>query len=196
MDENQPNKNVIQNKDNNYENNEILDINNQKIDIEILNKIFQKSKIDNSKHIPILLKESENEILKIFTDYPNIINESSIEEFILQKLKLISQIILIINPSPEILYIISNYLFHKNTSIFIYIIELYFSYITLNQNKIINKSIINEIKKIFSYLILCGLLTKKDVDYIYQKIAFLQLEKKLSIKIFNHIIMFRFIIIN
>ena len=188
MDENQPNKNVIQNKDNNYENNEILDINNQKIDIEILNKIFQKSKIDNSKYIPILLKESENEILKIFTDYPNIINESSIEEFILQKLKLISQIIFIINPSPEILYIISNYLFHKNTSIFIYIIELYFSYITLNQNKIINKSIINEIKKIFSYLILCGLLTKKDVDYIYQKIAFLQLEKKLTIKLFSYII--------
>ena len=114
MDENQPNKNLIQNKENKYENNEILDINNQKIDIEILNKIFQKSKIDNSKYIPILLKESENEILTIFTDYPNIINESSIEEFILQKLKLISQIIFIINPSPEILYIISNYLFHKN----------------------------------------------------------------------------------
>jgi len=188
MDENQQNKNEILNNNNNNENNEILGINSQEINIEIFNKIFQKSKIDNSKYIPILLKNSENEILKIFSDYPNIINESSIEEIILQKLKLISQIIFISNPSPEILYIISNYLLQNNNSIFIYIIELYFSYITLNENKTLNKSIINEIKKIFSYLINNGLLTRKDVDYIYQKIAFLQLEKKLSIKIFNHII--------
>ena len=122
MDENQQNKNEILNNNNNNENNEILGINSQEINIEIFNKIFQKSKIDNSKYIPILLKNSENEILKIFSDYPNIINESSFEEYILQKLKLISQIIFISNPSPEILYIISNYLLQSNTSIFIYII--------------------------------------------------------------------------
>ena len=76
----------------------------------------------------------------------------------------------------------------KNTSIFIYIIELYFSYITLEQINNINESIIIEIKKIFSVLISYGLLTKKDVDYIYQKIALFQLEKKLTIKLFNDII--------
>ena len=51
-----------------------------------------------------------------------------------------------------------------------------------------NVKIIEEIKSIFSNLKSCGLLIKKDVDYIYQKIAYYQLENKLSINIFNDII--------
>jgi hypothetical protein len=162
--------------DNNDLNNQIIPDHNDDI-IEILNKIFAKSKNDNNKFIPILLKSGEEEIIKIFTIKPNIKDELSFKEFILQKLKLISYINSIVSNSIEILHIISDYLSKKNISIIIYIIDLYITYITIYQNKEMNQIIINEIKKIFTFLISCGLLTKKDVDYIYQKIAFFQLEK-------------------
>ena len=173
--------------DNNDLNNQIIPDHNDDI-IEILNKIFAKSKNDNNKFTPILLKSGEEEIIKIFTIKPNFKDELSFKEFILQKLKLISYINSIVSNSIEILHIISDYLSKKNISIIIYIIDLYITYITIYQNKEMNQIIINEIKRIFSFLISCGLLTKKDVDYIYQKIAFFQLEKKLTIKIFNDII--------
>ena len=178
-------------KENNNERNEIIDMHNIKLDndtLDILNKIFEKSKIDNSQFIPILQKNAEDDIFKIFNEEPSVNAQSSLDKFIFQKLKLISKILSIINESPEILHVISNFLLIKNTSIFIYIIELYFSYITLEQNNNMKGSIITEIKKIFSVLISYGLLTKKDVDYIYQKIALFQLENKLTIKLFNDII--------
>ena len=190
MDEIESNKNEIENNIN-KEKGEISNTNaqilcNEKLDI--LNKIFKTSENDNSLFIPILIKNSEEQITKIFTEKPENKEESSFEEFILGKLKLISNIVSISKNSPEILQIISDYLLNKNTSIFIYIIELYFNYITLNKNKNMNVKIIEEIKSIFSNLKSCGLLIKKDVDYIYQKIAYYQLENKLSINIFNDII--------
>ena len=154
---------------------------------EMLNKIFQKSKSDNSQFIPILLKNTEPLILKVFSEKLDIKEGTSLEDLILQKLNFISQIRSIVNTSPEILYIITNFLLKKHTSIFIYIIDLYISYITQKDIKLINEKIINYIKTEFSFLINSGLLTKKDVDYIYQKIAFFQLEKKLSMKIFKDI---------
>ena len=175
----------------NIEKNEIKDINNMKLDndnLDILNKIFKKSKNNNSQFIPILQKNIEDEIFKIFKEETDINNQFSLDKFIFQKLNLISEILSITTESPEILHIISNLLLNKNSSIFIYIIELYFSYITLDKNKNMLDSITIEIKKIFSYLISYGLLSKKDIDYIYQKISLFQLEKKLSLKLFKDII--------
>ena len=194
MEENETKKNEIGN--NNISNNTNDNIIKQEENIqlsnndlpEILNKIFKKSKNNNSQFIPILLKSGKDEITSIFTEKPNMKDENSLQVFIIQKLKLISQIITISAPSPEILHIISNYLSQKNLSIFTYIIELYISFLLIHQNNQLKETIFNEIKIIFSNLISLGLLTRKDVDYIYQKIAFFQLEKKLSIKIFNDII--------
>ena len=175
----------------NIEKNEIKDINNMKLDndnLDIINKIFKKSKNNNSQFIPILQKNIEDEIFKIFKEETDINNQFSLDKFIFQKLNLISEILSITTESPEILHIISNLLLNKNSSIFIYIIELYFSYITLDKNKNMLDSITIEIKKIFSYLISYGLLSKKDIDYIYQKISLFQLGKKLSLKLFKDII--------
>ena len=115
-------------------------------------------------------------------------DENSLQLFIMQKLKLISQILLISSSSLEILHIISNYLSKKNISIFNYIIELYINFILIYQNDKLKKAIIKEMKIIFSDLISLGLLTRKDSDYIFQRIAFFQLEKKLSLKLFSDII--------
>ena len=139
--------------------------------IEILNKIFKKSKDDNSRFIPILIKNSEEEMLKIFSEKIELTDEISLSKYFLQKLNLISQIISISNNSPEILYIISDFLSKKNTSIYICIIDLYISFIQINQNPDIKENILIEIRKIFLNLNSIGLLSKIDVDFIYQKIA-------------------------
>ena len=196
MDENNVEKNE---KDNN--NNNINDIKNENVNkieeniqesnkdnIEILNKLFKKSKDDNSKFIPILLKTGDEELLKILTEKSNTTDEKSLNEFILKKLNLISEIISITNSSPEILYIIFDYLSKKNTSIFKFIIDMYISFIQIYKNKGIKENLFNEIKKIFSKLISLGLLAKTDIDFIYQKIAFFQLEKNLNVNLFNEII--------
>ena len=192
--ENETKKNEIENNNipNNINDNitkqeETIQLTNNDLP-EILNKIFKKSKNNNSQFIPILIKSGKDVITAIFTEKPNTKEENSLQIFIIQKLKLISQIISISASSPEILHIISNYLSQKNLSIFTYIIELYISFILIYQNNQFKQTIFNEIKIIFSNLISLGLLTRNDVDYIYQKIAYFQLEKKLSIKIFNDII--------
>ena len=191
MDENEQKKNIIENDNNKMDKNEIVINNNQILNtdnLEILNTIFKKSKTDNSSFIPILLKNAETQIIKIFNDKPDIKDITILEEFILQKLKLISNIMSIKNISLEIFYIISNYLLSQNISIFTYITDLYISYITLNKNNSSKKNIITAIKPIFTFFISCGLLTRKDTDYIYQKISFFQIENKLSLKIFSEII--------
>ena len=120
MDENNVEKNEIDN------NNNIADIKNENLNkieennkesnndnIEILNKLFKKSKDDNSKYIPFLIKSGDEELLKIFTEKLNTTDENSLNLFILKKLNLISQIISITTSSPEILYIIFDYLSQK-----------------------------------------------------------------------------------
>ena len=101
----------------------------------------------------------------------------------------------IIGNSYEIFYIIFGYISQQNSSPFIYFINLYLNYITLpplneslNNDKEKNE-LIAEIKNIFSFFIACGLLNKKSVDFIYQKLASYQLEKKLTIKIFYDILL-------
>ena len=195
MDENNVEKNEIDN------NNNIADIKNENLNkieennkesnndnFEILNKLFKKSKDDNSKYIPFLIKSGDEELLKIFTEKLNTTDENSLNLFILKKLNLISQIISITTSSPEILYIIFDYLSKKNISIFKFIIDIYISFIQIYKNNDIKENLFNEIKKIFSNLISLGLLAKTDIDFIYQKIAFFQLEKKLNVNLFCDII--------
>ena len=195
MDENNVEKNEIDN------NNNIADIKNENLNkieennkesnndnFEILNKLFKKSKDDNSKYIPFLIKSGDEELLKIFTEKLNTTDENSLNLFILKKLNLISQIISITTSSPEILYIIFDYLSQKNISIFKFIIDIYISFIQIYKNNDIKENLFNEIKKIFSNLISLGLLAKTDIDFIYQKIAFFQLEKKLNVNLFSDII--------
>lgn len=156
-----------------------------------MRKIFQISKSDNSKFIPFLLKNGKEEIKKIFSGDPNIINHKHLKQYISEKIKLINQIIEIIGNSYEIIYIIFDYLSQQNISPFIFFIDLYMNYITNNSEKSPDNNkliIIKEIKNIFSYFISCGLLTTKITDYIFQKISFFQLEKKLNINIFNDLL--------
>jgi hypothetical protein len=159
-------------------------IDNSKIDYNdneaILKQIFQTSKNDNRKFVPILLQNSGEIIEKIFTAYPDITDCKMLQNYIMKKIKLINQIKEIIGNSYEILYIIFDFLSQKNNSPFIYFIDLYINYITIdsNQSSEDKNEIIGELKNVFSWFISCGLLDKITVDFIYQKLALFQLEKK------------------
>ena len=66
MKEKEDKKIEIEKENSNIERNEIIDMHNIKLDndtLDILNKIFKKSKIDNSQFIPILQKNSEDDIV-------------------------------------------------------------------------------------------------------------------------------------
>ena len=180
-------------------NNEILEKNKNNEDFNFINidngallkLLFKASKEENSKYIPILLKNGCDIINKIFTECPNITENNALKEYILKKINLITQIKEIIGNSYEILYIIFDYLSQKKTSIFINLIELYIKYLTLSREESFEENkriLIDEINKIFSWFLSCGLLSKNVVDYIYQKIALFQLEKKLTLNIFNDIL--------
>ena len=172
--------------------NEFKSIDNE----EILKQIFKTSKSDSekTKYIPFLLKNSNESIKSLFTEYPNFVEHNSLYNYIIKKIKLMKKIKEIIGNSYEILYIIFDYISQQDTSPFIYFINLYLNYITLpSLNESSNydtekKELLEEIKIIFSFFITCGLLNKKSVDYIYQKIALYQLKKKLTVKIFSDIL--------
>ena len=168
---------------------ETTTIDNSKIDYNdnesILKQIFETSKVDNRKFAPILKKTSGEIIEKFFSDYPNITDCKMLKNYIIKKMKLINQIKEIIGNSYEILYVIFDFLSNKNNSPFIYFIDLYINFITMDVSSEDKNEIIDELKNIFSWFISCGLLTKMTVDYLYQKLALFQLEKKLTINIFS-----------
>ena len=142
----------------------------------ILNQIFKKSKENNSKFIPILKKDGELIIKKIFTEYPDIADYKSLSDYISKKLDLVNQIETIIGNSYEILYIIFDYLEVHNISPFIYFIDLYINYITKYENISFNenkKEIIEKIKNLFSWFISCGLLKKKNYRLYISKNCFI-----------------------
>ena len=148
-----------------------------------LRKIFQISKSDNSKFIPFLLKNGKEEIKKIFSGDPNIINHKHLKQYISEKIKLINQIIEIIGNSYEIICIIFDYLSQQNISPFIFFIDLYMNYITNNNEKSPDNNkliIIKEIKNIFSYFISCGLLYYKNNRLYFSKNFFFPTREKIK----------------
>lgn len=183
----QINKESKINPDNSNENiiQKILNENNE----DILKKLFKISKTDTNKFLPMLRKDGSETIKSLFIDSPKINDSKTLKDIIIKRIDLINKIKEIIGNSYEILYIIFDYLSQHNTSIFIYFIELYINCISLCENESKDKNIIIEnIKNIFSWFISCGLLNKKTIDYLFQKIALFQLEKKLTKNIFNDIL--------
>ena len=137
------------------------------------------------------------EDIKNYFDNSLIQKYNNIEElklFIKDKINFIQQLKLIIGNSYEELHIIINYLNSNDIPLVEYFIELYFKYIkelhhekqtkdNLCENES-NNEVIKEIKDAINWIICCGFLEKKNLDYIYQKIAELQLKNKLRNNIF------------
>ena len=81
--------------------NEFKSIDNE----EILKQIFKTSKSDSekTKYIPFLLKNSNESIKSLFTEYPNFVEHNSLYNYIIKKIKLMKKIKEIIGNAYEIL---------------------------------------------------------------------------------------------
>ena len=144
-------------------------------DEELFNKIFNFSE----KEISSVNQDSANEIILLF----NMLNFSDNTEgyfsFIEGKIKIMKKIIELINNSFELLNIINKSLEKNlNKSLIIFFIDLYFNTISLKDYP---SELIKEILTIINILISCGLINKKDVDYVYQKLSLQQLNQNLTL---------------
>ena len=154
-----------------------------------LNKIFCKSK--NGLLLPLIRKNSGEDVKNIFNEIPEIISQDSLTSIILDKIIFIKEIKKLIYNKYEIIHILNNYLSKYDISLFKYYIYLYLKYLfslNINTNDTIinsNDNIIKDLQQIFVWFITCGLLNKDIIDYVFQKISKLQLEDKLTITSFN-----------
>ena len=178
--ENDKKENDIKNKDSS----------NKKDSINILlKKIFYKSK--NDLLLPIIRKNSGEELKNIFNKIPENISCDSLSLFVIDKINFIKEIKKLIYNKYETIHILNNYLLKYDISLFKYYIDLYIKYlfssdINKNEASINSKdNIIKDIQEILVWLITCGLLNKDIIDYAFQKISKLQLEEKLTITSFN-----------
>ena len=170
--------------------NEIKNTNRTNESIEIiLNKIFYKSK--NDFLIPLIRKNSGKELKNVFNKIPEIISHDSLTSFVSNKINFIKEIKKLIYNKYEIIHILNNYLSKYDISLFKYYIDLYLKYLFSLNNNTIEKSInskdniIKDLQEILVWFIICGLLNKDIIDYVFQKISLLQLEEKLTITSFN-----------
>ena len=179
------NKNIIQQEDKKINKESI----NESIEL-ILKEIFINKNVNNkTEYEPILLiSDNIKQKLNLIFNNPEPDKKSNIsylQTFINNKIELFKKIKDIIGNSYEILHIIINYLLKNKINPIQNIIDLYFDFTLINSNiNNSNETLIN-IKEIIKWFFSCGFMNKKYTDYIYQKIAKLQFEKKLTPKLFE-----------
>ena len=168
----------------------INDIPQENNDNGILDDIFTISKT-NLCLIPLIKKNCGKELKNIFDISKENMSFQSLVLIITKKINLIFEIKKIISNKIEIIHIINNYLIKYDIYLFKNYIDLYLQFcFTKNENHNIlddknSLNIITNFQEIFIWFINCGLLNKDITDYVFQKIAKMQLEKTLTIDSFN-----------
>ena len=163
----------------------INSINENSFTNNFLNKIFIVPK-GTSRIIPLLKKNCGEELKNIFEISKGKKNKESLDSIIVNKINILNEIKKIISNKFEIIHIINNYLSKYDIYLFKNYIDLYLQYLF---SKIINKKyskdILKQFEEIFIWFINCGLLDKDIIDYVFQKIAKMQLEKNINIDSFD-----------
>ncbi len=176
----------IENKNSiSYNDNKIINIDSS------INNIFILSK-EKKCIIPIFKKNCGKYILKLFDIPKENIDLELLISIILNKINIINEIKKIISNKIEIINIINNFLYKNDIYLFKNYINLYFLLLFSKKNKnqkILDTNKLNNIIKkfydIFIWFINCGLLNKDIIDYIFQKISKMQLEKTITLDSFN-----------
>jgi len=161
---------------------------------ELLNQIFIHRNINNNIEYQPLLSNSNilREKLKQIFLNPNSETKSNItsfSNFIKNKIELFNKIKDIIGNSYEIMQIILSYLSKNKINPIINFIDLYFDFISINYKPDnTNTEILTNIKNILIWFFSCGFMNKKYSDYIFQRLAKFQFDKKLTPELFNNIL--------
>ena len=171
--------NIISNDDQ-----EINNINENIIMNSFLDKIFINSK-GTSKIIPLLKKNCGEELKNLFDISKGKKKKDSMDSFIVNKLNILNEIKKLISNKCEIIHIINNYLSKYDIYLLKNYIDLYLQYLFSKKNKQYSKDILQNFEEIFIWFINCGLLNKDIIDYVFQKIAKMQLETNITIDSFD-----------
>ena len=150
----------------------------------LLNKIFIFSK-ETWRTIPLLKKNCGEELRNIFDISKGKIKKDSLASIIVNKINILKEIKKLISNKFEIIHIINNYLSKYDIYLFKNYIDLYLQYLLSGKKDMLSKDILKNFEEIFIWFINCGLLDKNIIDYVFQKIAKLQLEQTLTIDTFN-----------
>ena len=155
-----------------------------------LKEIFMHKDIDKKiTFLPILFnsKNISEKLISIFSK-----KDLAIKQNIINKILLFKKIIEIIGNSYEIMHIIINFLEKNDVYPIKDLIDIYIKLIFSEDFEEGNEKVnyINDIKNILIWLISIGLINKNHTDYIFQGLAKIQLEKKLTVKLFNEYLSF------
>ena len=159
----------------------------------IVESIFNFDKTQNRQiSYPKINLENFNLIFDAFNKgiIPEYKSKEELFEFINDKINIMKELQTIIQNKCEILDIIIKFFQKNNFCILEFFIDLYFKGLEAlhSQNKVydildknlLNNEIICKIIDIINWIISCGFVKKKNYDYIFQKLAALQLSKNLS----------------
>ena len=170
--------------------------------INIISNIDSSSQIENIFYIdtnqeppqsfPKINPDNFKIIIDIFNKgiIPNFDDKEELFQFINDKIKVIKKLQKIIKNRYEILDIIVKLCQQNNFSLLEFFIDLYFKALEalhsenpvsdILDNNLLNNEIICKIEDTINWIISCGSIKKKNYDYIFQKLADLQLSKKLN----------------
>ena len=183
------NENIINLSKNN---NEIL-LNKNINSSSIIESIFIFNKESNLLLYPKINKENFIKLLDIFNKgkIPKYENKNEMIEFIKEKINLMKQLKKIIENKYEILAIINIFFKKNNFYLFEYLIDLYFESLQalhsdnpikdIMKKNLLNNELIKDIIDIINWYLCCGFVEKRYYDYVFQKLAALQLSKKLDL---------------
>ena len=183
------NENIINLSKNN---NEIL-LNKNINSSSIIESIFIFNKESNLLLYPKINKENFIKLLDIFNKgkIPKFENKNEMIEFIKEKINLMKQLKKIIENKYEILAIINIFFKKNNFYLFEYLIDLYFESLQalhsdnpikdIMKKNLLNNELIKDIIDIINWYLCCGFVEKRYYDYVFQKLAALQLSKKLDL---------------
>ena len=157
--------------------------------IETIFKLGKKTKISS---LPKINYENFNKVIHIFNKgvIPKFDNKNDLIEFIKDKIKAMKDIEEIIQNNYEVLYIMNQICKKNKFYIIEFFIDLYFEALNayhsenplsdIMENELFNNEIISYILEDINWILSCGFIEKKNYDYIFNKIASLQLSKNLS----------------
>ena len=159
----------------------------------IINSIFILYKLPNSQiSYPRINKENFNKIFDAFNKgiIPRFESKKELLKYIKDKIKIMEELQNIIQNKYEILDIIIKFFQKNNFSFLEYFIDLYFKgleslhsenpILDIMDKNLLQNEIIDKITDIINWVISCGFVKKKNYDFIFRKLANLQLSKNLS----------------
>ena len=155
---------------------------------DILKEIFIHRDSDNKIiYSPILLssKHLNEKLISIFNkpSFESMQDINISQKFFSDRISILNKLKEIINNSYDIMHIILNFLAKNDIDPIKDFVDMYI--FLISSKKLDKNKYINDIQNILNWFLIGGFFNKIHIDYIYQQLSKIQLEKKLTPGLFN-----------